>query len=241
MGLETIGVVILAFLAALTQSLSGFGFSLFIVPPLALLVGPREAVVLANTLGILMNIVVVQRTHRHADWRLGSIILVGAAAGMPLGLLLLVFVDPRILQVVIAVTVILSTVFVWRGTRFRRVGRPQDFAAGLVSGVLNTSTSMSGPPVVLYMQGRGVEPNRFRATLGAFFLASNLIAIALFFSAGRLTLEILLMTLVALPLVIAGYLVGNRVYMHLDLIRFRQVVIGVLIGSGVIALASALF
>jgi len=232
-------VIVLAGLAAFTQSLSGFGFSLFIVPPLALVVGPKDAVVLANALGTAVNVAMIARAHAHIEWRLAFTLLAGAAAGMPLGLLVLVVIDPTPLQVLIALTVLVSTVVVWRGAQIHGGGKLGDVTVGVVSGVLNTSTSMSGPPVVLYLQGRGVAPESFRATLAAFFCGSSLIASALFTVGGRFTGDILLLLMVSIPALGIGLVAGNRVYGRLDLIQFRRVVIGVLLASGVLALVTA--
>ena len=232
-------VIILAGLAAFTQSLSGFGFSLFIVPPLALVVGPKDAVVLANSLGTAVNVAMITRAHEHIDWRLGFTLLAGAAAGMPVGLVVLVVIDPTPLQILIAIVVLVSTVLVWRGATLHGAGRFGDAAVGVVSGILNTSTSMSGPPVVLYLQGRGVAPEAFRATLAAYFFASSLIATTLFVVGGRFTSDIVMVAVASIPALGIGWVAGNRVYGRLDPVQFRRVVIGVLLASGVIALVTA--
>jgi len=238
-GPEVLVIIALAGAAAFTQSVSGFGFSLFIVPPLALAVGAKDAVVLANTMGVVVNLVMATRLRGHVDWRLGLTLLAGASAGMPLGLVVLVVVDSAVLQAVIAVVVMLSAALIWRGAALHAAGRVGDVATGLVSGVLNTSTSMSGPPVVLYLQGRGVPADTFRATLGAYFLASGAIATALFVAGGRFDRELWADTGLAAPALVLGWFAGNVVYGKLDPARFRAVVIVVLVATAAVALATA--
>jgi hypothetical protein len=225
-GPEVIVIIALAGAAAFTQSVSGFGFSLFIVPPLALAVGAKDAVVLANTLSVVVNLVMATRLRGHVDWRLGLTLLTGACAGMPLGLLVLV-------------VVMLSAVLIWRGVALHAAGRAGDLVTGLVSGVLNTSTSMSGPPVVLYLQGRGVPAHTFRATLGAYFLASGAIATGLFVAGGRFDRELWADAGLATPALVLGWFAGNVVYGKLDAARFRGVVIVVLVATAAVALATA--
>ena len=111
---------------------------------------------------------------------------------------------------------------------------------GVVSGVLNTTTSMNGPPVVLYMQGKGMLPAPFRATIAAYFLASGLIAIALLALDGQVTGLTMARAGVAIPGIVLGWLLGNRVFQRMGPERFRSVVIGVLLLSAVIALATTL-
>jgi uncharacterized membrane protein YfcA len=234
---EIFSVMALAAAAALTQSLSGFGFSLFIVPLLIPVVGAKEAVVLANLLGVFVNVITLARLRPQVDWRLGGTLLGGAALGMPLGVAVLSFANPDVLQAGIAVTVLISTLALWRGLRLHAAGRLGNIGAGFVSGVLNTSTSMSGPPVVLYLQGRGIPPAPFRATLGAFFLASALLAAVLFAIAGRMHGSTLALTAFALPAMVVGWLGGYVVVNRVNDVTFRRIVMVVLIATAVSALA----
>lgn len=237
---EIAAVVVLAGMASFSQALSGFGFSLLIVPPLALVVGPKEAVGLATLMGMLSSSLTITNMHGAIEWRLGGRLFASAAAGMPVGLLVLVAVDPGVLQVMIAVTVIVATALIWRGLHITAQNRPLDLVAGFLSGVLNTSTSMTGPPLVLYLQSRGLSPGQFRATLNAFFLASSLTAAVLFVAGRRIGANELLMTLAAAPLVAVGWLIGHRIFERFHPAHFRHVVIIVLFVSATLALIGAI-
>ena len=225
--------------AAFTQSLSGFGFSLLIVPPLALAFGARDAVVVANVLSTLVNIPAIIVWRERILWRLFAILLAGSMAGMPFGLLILLGVEQRTLKLAIAGTVLLSTVLIWRGIRIRRQRSAFDLAAGFVSGVLNTSTSMSGPPVVLYLQGRGIAPDPFRATLSALFLSSSLIGVGLFAAGGAVDTEVSSLAAAGLPGLLTGWWLGTVAYGRLGPGRFRGVVLLVLIVSALVAALTA--
>lgn len=237
---EVAAVVALAGMASFSQSLSGFGFSLLIVPPLALVVGPKEAVVMANLMGMMSSSLTITSMHEAVEWRLGAWLFVSAAVGMPVGLLVLVAVEPAVLQVIIAVTVLVATTLIWRGLHLQAQNRPLDLLAGFLSGVLNTSTSMSGPPLVLYLQNRGLTPGQFRATLNAFFLASGITATVLFVIGGRVGSYELGMALASLPLVALGWLIGHRIFERLHPAQFRNVVIVVLFASATLALVGAI-
>ena len=69
---ELAAVVALAGAASFAQALSGFGFSLLIVPPLALVVGPKEAVVMANLMGMMSSSLTLTSMHDAVDWRLAG-------------------------------------------------------------------------------------------------------------------------------------------------------------------------
>ena len=50
------------------------------------------------------------------------------------------------------------------GIRLRRPNGSLDVGVGFVSGMFKTSVGVSGPPIVILLQGRGLAKNAFRAT-----------------------------------------------------------------------------
>jgi uncharacterized membrane protein YfcA len=235
-----VAIILLAFVAACIQALSGFGFSLFIVPFLAILIGPKDTVVLANILSVVAN--AAQAAHlRHAvERRTATILTVGSFAGMPIGLAVLLLVNTTVLQIAIAVIVILFTVLLMRGLKIHGAGIGGDLATGVVSGILNTSTSMSGPPVVLYFQGRLMPPFEFRATTNVFFLVTALGAVALLALSRAIEPHVLVAAAMSLPSVFLGRLVGNALFARTHPTLFRRLVFGILILSGLSAIVGAI-
>jgi uncharacterized membrane protein YfcA len=228
--------VSLAGAAAFSQSLSGFGFNLLIVPPLALVIGAKEAVVTATLMGIITSALTLTTARASVDWRLGGVLLATAAIGMPVGLLVLILVDPDVLRLLIAVMVLVAALLYWKGYRVAAQNPFLDAGAGFLSGLLNTSTSMSGPPLVLYLQNRGVAPARFRGTINAFFLASGILAAILFAMSDRIGSPELVTLLVSAPLILVGWTVGHHAFRRLDIARFQQVVVAVLVISATVAI-----
>ena len=98
---------------------------------------------------------------------------------------------------------------------------------------------MAGPPVVLYLQGRGLPPDPFRATLSALFFTSSLIAVGLFAASGTMDRETSALAGAGLPALLAGWGLGAAAYSRLGAGRFRGVVLVVLVVSAVSAAASA--
>jgi len=95
--------------------------------------------------------------------------------------------------------------------------RSSGAAAGLASGALTTSISISGPPLVLWLESRGVAPAELRATLAACFLALNLAGCAVLVPlAGLDRVAPASVLLPLLALVVAGHLAGARAFRRLD-------------------------
>lgn len=235
--LQLAAIFLLAVFASGTQASTGFGFGLLIVPPLVLVAGPKDAVVISNVLATALSAFMTAQLRGAVEWRTGFVLLLAAACGMPIGLAVLIWLEPDLLQVVIATSVLLATVALARGFRIPAAGVWADAAVGLMSGALRTSTSMSGPPVVLYLQGQGLPPDRFRATLTAFFLATGLMAIVSFALGARFNEDVGFAVLAGLPALAVGWVVGNAIFARLNERIFRRVVLSVLVASSLIAIA----
>lgn len=235
-----VAIIALAFTAAVIQSLSGFGFALFIVPFLAILIGPRDTVLLSNLMSTFSS-GMQSRTLRHsAERRTALTLMAGSAAGMPIGLAVLLLLDPTALKLVIAIMVIVFTLLLMRGLELHRAGAAGDFATGLTSGILNTSTSMSGPPVVMYLQGKGMPPLRFRATIATFFAMSSAVAVVLLLATGTAKPYVFAAFALSLPAVFIGQRTGNALFEKINASLFRRLVYVILLVSGTVAIIGAL-
>ncbi len=234
-------IFLLAAAAALIQSISGLGFGLLIVPPLVLVLGPKDAVIVSNVLATALSLGLLLRQHADVEWRMATTLFLGSVVGMPLGLLVLVVASPVLLQLIIAIAVLVFTLLLMRGLRVDKGGLPGDVAVGVVSGVLRTSTSMSGPPVVIYLQGRRVVSQRFRATLTAYFAMSGTVSVIMFAASGQLTGKIGIEMLPGIPALAAGLFGGSYIYPHINEARFRVFVYAILIISALLAIVGVFF
>ncbi len=226
--------------AGLAQGVSGFGFSLLSIPLLALVVPVKAAIVGGAMLGLVQSGLVVARDHHHVEWRSAAVLVTAALAGMPIGLLVITRVREEPLQIVIAVTVLVFTGLLWRRVRLPTDSLPAEAGVGFTSGVLSTSTGMSGPPLVIALQARGVPPSAFRATLATVFVSGSAISLMLFWSRGLVTTDSVRVAAAGLPGLLIGILVGELAFRRVDHERFRRIVLGLLVMSALLALIGAL-
>ena len=226
--------------AAIAQGLSGFGFSLVSIPLLALVVPVKAAIVGGAVLGLVQSGQIVARDHHHVEWRSAAVLVAAAITGMPVGLFVITRVDAEPLQVVIALTVLVFTGLLWRRVRLPTDSLPAEAGVGFTSGVLSTSTGMSGPPLVIALQARGVAPSAFRATLATVFVCGSAISLLLFWTRGLVTDDALRVAAAGLPGLVVGILVGELAFRRVDHERFRRIVLALLVASAALALVGAL-
>lgn len=225
-------------IATATYALTGFGFGLVAVPLLAVATDPRTAVAVAAIDTVALAIVVAVRDRHHVRWVTGATTFVGALVGMPLGLAVLIISPERVLTALIALALLGCTVLIWRGFRVRSTTATVA-TAGVISGILATSTGTSGPPVVVTYQAMGYDPATFRATLSMVFTATGLCAIGAFAASGQLPTSAVTIGLVGVPAMFVGWWCGNALFQRLASDRFRQLVLAVLAITAMVTLVFA--
>jgi uncharacterized protein len=223
---------------ATVQSATGFGFALLASPALFAVLSPYEAVTALIVLGLVLNLLVLLGSGRPgpARWRTLGPMLAAALPGVAGGVALLAILPRPALQVAVGCAVVLAALLQLRrwvgGCRPRTASLRSACAVGLASGALTTSTSVSGPPIVLWLESQGVSPGELRASLAASFLVLNVAGgAAVIASRGAGTAN----ARVLLPLVgltAAGYLLGLAGFRRLHGPRFRGVVLTLVIAAG---------
>lgn len=228
-------VFLILTVAALVRITAGFGFSLAAVPPLALLLDPVTAVVIAATLAVPLNLWVALRDRAHVDRRAALLLLVCALAGVPFGLWALNAWSEHTLLVLIAATVVLGTVLVWRRVRIPGgLGAVAGMSA--LSGAAFASTAIDGPLMVAGLQGSRLaelEPRVQRATLAVAFSATSVATLVGFGFGGQLTPQVGTLLLLGAPALLIGTLVGEQLFRRLDAELFRRTVLVLLAVSSV--------
>ena len=238
-----------ALVGASIQSATGFGFALVLSPALFAALEPVEAVTSLLALGLVLNLLVLFEGGRpeHVDWRALAPMLLAALPGLAVGAVALTLLSKEALQVAVGVAVILAAGWQLRQRMVRAAGSPRPrlppavgWAVGFSSGALTTSISISGPPIVLWLEAHGVRPEEFRASLAASFLALNLTGgVVVLAAEGSGTLDAGVV-LPLLGLVVVGYALGTVAFRRLDRERFFTIALGLVACTGAASLAGGL-
>jgi uncharacterized membrane protein YfcA len=110
------------------------------------------------------------------------------------------------------------------------------YVFGFSAGVLGGAYGMNGPPLVVYGSLRRWTPERFRATLQAYFLPASLLGMCGYWAAGLWTPAVSRLYLLSLPAVLAATFLGRRInrrmhaplflaYIHMGLIIIGAVLL----------------
>jgi uncharacterized membrane protein YfcA len=232
-------VLIVVLLTTYAQTVVGFGFALLAVPVLVLRLDVQQAVVLSAILGTVSSGIRAHHLRVDRDLRLVRLYVSSAIVGAPFGLLLFLYADLRVLKVLIGLSVFAGIMVVLRGHELSSVGTGLERIMGFASGVLLTSTSTNGPPLVLGLQSRRVPPDVFRATIAAIFFVLGVASVAVFGLVGRVSIPVLLYVSVSLPAVVLANRLGLASARRIQPVMFQRLVVSLLVLSGASSIVSA--
>ncbi|WEX10704.1 sulfite exporter TauE/SafE family protein [Chelativorans sp. AA-79] len=229
-------------LGGFVRGYSGFGFALAAVPLLNLAFAPALSIpsVLLVECAIGAATVAGQRTN--VDWTALRPMMAGAVAGTPVGILCLRYAPPDLTRLAVAMTVLIAIAVLWRSPSLHWLGSPRALVTGgLISGVLNGGTAMSGPPAVLVLLGSPIAPRNARAVLMTFIFFSAALAVALTIAWGMQGQETILHALIMAPTVIVGAVSGVALFANLPHGYYRKGSFGVLLLVSVVTVVSVLW
>ncbi|HEY8476340.1 MAG TPA: sulfite exporter TauE/SafE family protein [Chloroflexota bacterium] len=229
---ESIATTLIVLGAAIAAGATGFAFGLFSTPLLTLFLDVRSAVTIALTLGAATKVamLVSPSVRKNVDWRLCLTLVAMGVLGLPVGTYLLAVADQRSLKLAISlVTLAFALLSILDVSRHVHPGRLGAVVAGFLSGVLSSSTSLSGPPIVLYLANRRLPKEVFRASLNthSFFLQAA--SMSLLASVGLAERERLVHALGLLPPTLLGLLIGARLFHRLSGEQYRAGVLWLLV------------
>lgn len=236
--LVVVGVAVFA--ASFVQIIAGFGFALLCMPIMTIAIPVEQAVIISTLMGVFAVTWQAWYLRKDAEPRLVRRLSLSAFLGMPVGLVVLHVLSDRSLRLVLGVAVLIATLLLVRRINLTAAGPQLDYSAGFVSGVLNTSLSTNGPPLVFALQARHLEPATFRATINMVFAFSNIVTIVLFLADGDVTLDGVKATAIALPAWAVGQFAGFPLRSKLQGEGFRRLVIGLLFAAGTSSIVFAL-
>lgn len=149
---------------------------------------------------------------------------------VPLGAWILTNVDAGMMKRVIAAVVLLFTLILLLGWRYRG---PRNTAThigvGMLSGVLNSGVGIGGPPVVLYQLARSGDPAVGRANLVGFFAILAAVTIVTFLGNGALDATAGMRAGLLTPFVLTGTWLGMRMFNPRSAPFYRRIVLGFLL------------
>ena len=238
--MEELILQVAAFVAAVFQSAIGIGFGMVAGPVVLIVLDDPAAVVISTLMSWLIALVLLPGLFRGADWAVLRRFGIGAALGLPFGLVLLALSSIAGLKLIAGVVIgglTLAMVFGLPGVR--TPGRGLDGLFGGLAGLFGGCLAIPGPPATMRMAGLGHSKMAIRATMVSFFCVVWPVILAGQWAVIGITAETLWNAVSLVPAVLAGLFVGNWVAAKVSERVFRNVVLVFLAGTSISLLVDA--
>ena len=238
---DLLAVIVIICIAAVLQSISGFGFSLLAMPLLSIFVDIQDAVVIATLCGIFTNAVHLRKDFQLVERSIARRISLSALIGMPLGVVVLSVFSATHMRAIIGVVIVVLVFLMMRNFILKTENTNVDIVLGAFSGLLATSVSTNGPPLVFLLQSKQLDPWRLRATLAYVFTISGCASFIVLMIAGKGSIEASQYAMLSLPAMYLGTVVGRKARLRVTQEAFKRLMYVLLLATAVSTTLAAFF
>jgi len=214
------------------------GFGGVTVPLLALIISLKILAPMVAFLGLISSLVILRNDWRHVVWRDLWPIMPWCGAGVAAGLYFFKTLDARTLGQALGVFVLAygaySLWITFRPSETRLPMRAVTPVAGTLGGFVGTIFGANaGSFFAIYLDLLKYAKTEFRATVAAILLGLGILRVSGYIAVGAYDRDALLACAAALPLMVLGAFLGNRIHANLEQLKFRRLVAVILLASGI--------
>jgi uncharacterized membrane protein YfcA len=219
------------------------GFGAAAAMPLLALVIPLKVLIPAWTLiGLTAGVTLLGRDRVHIAWSAMGRLWLSGLIGIAIGLYVFTALDGRTLAQGLGGLILLYGLYsFWLTTRPQTRWRasPRVIApmAGALGGAVGTTFgTMASVFFAIYFDVIHMAKENFRASMSAILVALGILRGLGYWAVGEYTRDVLITVAIALPMMLAGIFIGNRIHTGLSDLAFRRLVGGALMASGAVLL-----
>jgi uncharacterized membrane protein YfcA len=211
------------FLAAVVAGLAGFAFGLVAAAAWLHVLTPVQTASLIVAFGLIVQGVAVWKLRHALQWARLWPFLIGAAIGVPVGVMILAWADPGAMRLAIGAFLVLYSIYaLLRPTMGPIKG----------GGILGGATGLAGIIVTIWCGLRGWPKDVQRAVFQPVGVAIFAMSAVWLGAGGEIDGATIRLFVLGLPVLLAGTWLGLRLYGRLDEAGFRKVVLLLLTASG---------
>ena len=232
--------LVAAFMGGFASGVAGFAMG-FVVSGIWLhVITPVQTTALIAGYSLCTQGYGVWKLRQTVNWRTVAPFIIGGTIGVPLGAVLLTYLNPGYVRLGIGGLLVIYSTYGLAKPAFtpRKVGTATDGSIGFLNGVLGGLTGLPGFIITVWCQMRGWTKDQQRAVFQPVILA-GMVAIAISLSAaGAIDADTLKLYVLGFPALLAGLWLGFRCYGKLDDAMFRKLVLVLLLCAGLALIAA---
>jgi uncharacterized protein len=234
--------LIATFLGGFTTGLTGFASGLVASGVWLQIITPLQTAVLIAAYGMVNQAYGIWKVRNALAWRLVLPFIIGGLFGVPLGALLLPYINPAQMRIGVGLVLILYSTYNLARPTFApfETDTPIDVGIGVLNGLLGGLTGLGGVIITIWCQLRGGPKDAQRAVFQPVIFTTMTTTTITFAASGHLLkADVVKLFSLGLPALLVGLWVGNTLYGKLDDAAFRKAILILLLVSGVVLVVPA--
>ncbi|WP_061860147.1 sulfite exporter TauE/SafE family protein [Priestia megaterium] len=231
-------LIIIVLVASLLQTSTGYGFSIVGTPFLLLIYPAHMAIQVNIILSICLSAFMIFKIRKEVDKSLLFRLIKGSIIGLIFGIFIYLFLDIQLLKMTVGALIIFLTILLILKLTINRT-QNKDFITGGISGLLTTSIGVPGPPLLLYFSGAGIDKTTLRSTTLAYYLFVYFVSLVMQISFGGTSKETWISSLIAIPPLFAGIMLGQLFFKWISQKVFRIITYIILMFTGIYLLVTS--
>jgi uncharacterized protein len=226
--------VLAAFAGGFVSGFSGFAMGLVVSGVWLHVITPIQTAALIAGYGLLTQGYGILKLRQALNWQKIWPLTLGTTIGIPVGVILLSYINPIYMRFGVGVLLMLYTIYGLARPAFgpMKIGVAADIGIGLTNGLVGGLTGLGGIVSTISCQWRGWTRDAQRAVFQPVLFAAFVIISISMGITGAFTAETLKLYGLGLPFMLAGIWSGFKLYGKIDDETFRKAVLVLLLLSG---------
>jgi len=226
------------FLGAMIQSVSGFGFGIFVMLIFPYLLSVSECAAVSSLLSMSSSLALAFVMRKKCRYKRLAFPIVGYIIGSLPAILILNVAPNDFMKTLLALMlIILSLYFLIFQSKIKlKESVPAAMIAGGLSGVLGGFFAMGGPPIVAYLLQTSESNDSYMAEVQTYFAITNLISTLIRMYAGVITLSVVRYWGIGLLALCVGTILGRGIFKYIDSKKLKLIIYFFMLVSGVLNL-----
>jgi uncharacterized membrane protein YfcA len=223
-----------AFAGGFVSGFSGFAMGLVVSGVWLHIITPVQTAALIAGYGLLTQGYGILKLRQALNWHAIWPLVLGTTIGVPIGVILLNYIDPVYLRLGVGVLLVLYAIYSLARPAFKpmTIGPASDIGIGIVNGLVGGLTGLGGVVSTISCQWRGWKRDAQRAVFQPVLFAAFVVISISMAVTGAFTTETLKLYGLGLPFLLVGLWSGFRLYGKIDDEMFRKVVLILILFAG---------
>jgi len=237
--MEIFYIIIIFILSGLALELTGFGVATVSMSLLLLFLDPLLAIPLVAIAALVATGFLAWRIKEKNTWKRIKPLFIGVIFGVPLGVLMLSYINHDLLKLSIAIFFVIYSIYGLFFSKFKTAifnkNKITSAIIGFLAGFFNSTVNIDGPLVALY-ESSDIKKNTngYKDAIATYMFFTGILTVSGHLLAGRITKELIFLLPYDIPALIIGIFIGHKLFSKINGASLKKIIYFFVLFSGLI-------